>query len=193
MKLRVSVLADQENVADAQLLLGSSNETVEVNAGAVEIQTTSSTLNNNYDSRAVVDLPNAGGALNGSPINLAVLAPNVVAQPGGVTGVGGSVGGTRPRDNNFVVDGVDDNNLGVTGPNSTVIPDAVAEFALQTNQFTADTGHSAGGQFNLVTKTGTNSWHGSGEEYFQNRNLNSIDNLTHAGHRFGHVARQPGV
>jgi len=38
----------------------------------------------------------------------AVLAPNVVAQPGGVTGIGGSVGGTRPRDNNFTVDGVDD-------------------------------------------------------------------------------------
>ncbi len=178
VKRGVSVLSDQENVADAQLLLGSSNETVEVNAGAVEVQTSSSTLNNNYDSRAVVDLPNAGGALNGSPLNLAVLAPNVVAQPGGVTGVGGSVGGTRPRDNNFVVDGVDDNNLGVTGPNSTVIPDAVAEFGLQTNQFSADTGHSAGGQFNLVTKTGTNSWHGSGEEYFQNRNLNSLDNLT---------------
>jgi hypothetical protein len=102
----------------------------------------------------VLNLPNAGGTLNGSPLNLAVLAPNVVAQPGGVTGVGGSVGGTRPRENNFTVDGVDDNNLGVTGPNSTVIPDAVAEFALQTNQFTAETGHSSGGQFNLVTKTG---------------------------------------
>jgi hypothetical protein len=83
VKRGVSVLSDQENVADAQLLLGSSNETVEVNAGAVEVQTSSSTLNNNYDSRAVVDLPNAGGALNGSPLNLAVLAPNVVAQPGG--------------------------------------------------------------------------------------------------------------
>jgi len=60
VKRGVSVLSDQENVADAQLLLGSSNETVEVNAGAVEVQTSSSTLNNNYDSRAVVDLPNAG-------------------------------------------------------------------------------------------------------------------------------------
>lgn len=191
VKRGVSVLSDQENVADAQLLLGSSNETVEVNAGAVEVQTSSSTLNNNYDSRAVVDLPNAGGALNGSPLNLAVLAPNVVAQPGGVTGVGGSVGGTRPRDNNFVVDGVDDNNLGVTGPNSTVIPDAVAEFALQTNQFSADTGHSAGGQFNLVTKSGTNSWHGSGEEYFQNRNLNSLDNLTQQAISSGTLPGKP--
>jgi hypothetical protein len=191
VKKGVNVLAAQENVADAQLLLGTSSETVEVNAGGVEVQTTSSTINNNYDSKSVVDLPNAGGALNGSPINLAVLAPNVVAQPGGVTGVGGSVGGMRPRDNNFIVDGVDDNNLGVTGPNSTVIPDAVAEFALQTNQFSADTGHSAGGQFNLITKTGTNSWHGSGEEYFQNRNLNSIDNLTKQAIDQGTIAANP--
>jgi len=95
-----------------------------------------------------------------------------------VTGIGGSVGGTRPRDNNFTVDGVDDNNLGVTGNNSTVIPDAVAEFNLTTNQFSAEYGHSAGGQFSLVTKTGTNNWHGSGEWYNQNKNYNSLDNLT---------------
>src|SRR5882672_10594813 len=173
----VNVSANQDNVADAKLDLGVATEIVEVSSGAVEIQTTSSSLNNTFDSRAV-DLPNAAGILNGSPLNLAVLAPNVVAQPGGVTGIGGSVGGTRPRDNNFTVDGVDDNNLGVTGNNSTVIPDAVAEFNLTTNQFTAEYGHSAGGQFSLVTKTGTNNWHGSGEWYNQNKNYNSLDNLT---------------
>ena len=178
VKRDVTVLADQDNVADAQLQLGQASETIEVQSGGVEVQTTSAALNNNYNSNDVLNLPNAGGALNGSPLNLAVLAPNVIATPGGTQGVGGSVGGTRPRDNNFTIDGVDDNNLGVTGPNSTVIPDAVSEFALQTNQFSAEYGHSAGGQFNLVTKTGTNNWHGSGEWYFQNRNLNSVDNLT---------------
>ncbi len=174
----VKVQAGLDNVADFHLTVGAASETVEVTVGDSAVQTTSSTLSNTYNALDVAGLPQAGGALNGSPINLAVLAPNVVAQPGGVVGVGGSVGGTRPRDNNFTVDGVDDNNLGVTGPNSTVIPDAVAEFALQTNQFSAEYGHSAGGQFSLVTKTGTNTWHGSGEWYFQNRNLNSLDNLT---------------
>jgi len=178
VKKNVVVLADQENVADTQLQLGVTSETVEVSGGAVEVQTTSSTLNDNYDSHDVLNLPSAGGVLNGSPLNLAVLSPNVVATPGGTTGIGGSVGGMRPRDNNFTVDGIDDNNLGVTGNTSTVIPDAVSEFAVQTNQFSAEYGHSAGGQYNLVTKTGTNAWHGSGEEYFQNRNLNSVDNLT---------------
>jgi len=160
LKTGVNVIANQDNVADAHVDLGIATEVVEVSGGSVAIQTTSSELNNTFDSRAM-DLPNGAGTLNGSPLNLAVLAPNVVAQPGGVTGIGGSVGGTRPRDNNFTVDGVDDNNLGVTGNNSTVIPDAVGEFNLTTNQFSAEYGHSAGGQFSLVTKTGTNNWHGS--------------------------------
>lgn len=191
VKNEVPVLADQDNVADAQLELGGATETVEVSAGAVQVQTSSSSLANEFNSNDVSNLPQAAGTLNGSPLNLAVLAPNVVAQPGGVTGVGGSVGGTRPRENNFVIDGVDDNNLGVTGPNSTVIPDAVAEFALQTNQFSSEYGHSSGGQFVLVTKTGTNNWHGSGEWYNQNRNYNSVDQLTKQAITGGTISGQP--
>lgn len=180
VKKDVPVLADQDNVADARLDVGVASEVVEVVAGGAQVQTTSSSLNSNYNDHDVVELPNASGTQNGSPLNLAILSPNVVAVPGGVQGTGGAVGGTRPRDNNFTVDGVDDNNLGVTGNNSTVIPDAVAEFAVQTNLFSAEYGHSAGGQFNLVTKTGTNALHGSGEWYAQNRNFNSLDNLTKA-------------
>src|SRR5437660_9777770 len=190
VKKDVSVIANQDNVADAQVELGAATEMIEVTGGAVEVQTTSSSLNNSFDARSV-DLPSGAGTLNGSLLNLAVLAPNVIAQPGGVTGIGGSVGGTRPRDNNFTVDGVDDNNLGVTGNNSTVIPDAVAEFNLTTNQFSAEYGHSAGGQFSLVTKTGTNNWHGSGEWYNQNRNYNTLDNLTKGSILNGSLPGQP--
>jgi hypothetical protein len=190
VKRDITVLANQDNVADAKLELGTASDTIEVSAGAVEVQTASSSLDNTYDARDV-QLPNAAGTLNGSPINLAVLAPNVIATPGGTQGVGGSVGGTRPRDNNFSVDGVDDNNLGVTGNNSTVIPDAVAEFNLTTNQFSAEYGHSAGGQFSLVTKTGTNNWHGSGEWYNQNRNYDSLDNLTKNAIASGTIPGKP--
>src|SRR5277367_620377 len=191
VKKDVAVVSNQENVADAVLELGGASETIEVTSGAQDVQTTSSQLNNNYDSKDVENLPNAGGVLNGSPLNLAVLAPNVIATPGGAQGVGGSVGGTRPRDNNFTVDGVDDNNLGVTGNNATVIPDAVAEFALSTNQFSAEYGHSAGGQFSLVTKTGTNNFHGSGEWYNQNRNYDSLDNLTKDAIASGTIPGKP--
>jgi len=187
----VSVLANQDNDANAQLQVGAITETVEVTATAVAVQTTSANLTNNYIGSDVVDLPGSGGTSNGSPLNLALLAPNTTVQQGGVDGVGGSVGGTRPRDNNFIIDGVDDNNLGVTGPNSTVIPDAVAEFNLLTNQFSAEYGHSAGGQFLIVTKSGTNNWHGSGYEYFQNRDLNAMDNLTKDAIAGGTIPGQP--
>src|SRR5215467_11272584 len=187
----VVVFADRDNTANAQLQVGTATEILEVIGTGVAFDTSSSSLSNDFNSQDVLNLPNAGGILKGSALNLAVLRPNIVAQPGGVTGIGGSVGGTRPRDNNFVVDGVDDNNLGVTGNNSTVIPDAVAEFALKTNQFSAEYGHSAGGQFLLVTKTGTNTWHGSGEWYNQNRNYNSVDNLTKGAILDGTLPGQP--
>ena len=187
----VSVLSGQDNEANFKINVGSANESIEVVAGADLVQTTTATLTNNYSAKDVVNLPNAGGLLNGSPLNLAVLAPNTTAQPGGVAGTGGSIGGTRPRDNSFNVDGVDDNNLNVTGNNSTVIPDAVAEFSLITNQFSAEYSHSAGGLFNLVTKSGTNNWHGSGELYSQNRNFNANDNLTKAAIASGSLDHTP--
>src|SRR5258708_919101 len=113
VKVGVPVLADQDNVADAKLELGTATATVEVVAGAVQVQTTDSSLNNDFDANDVGNLPIAAGTLNGSPLNLAVLAPNVVAQPGGVTGIGALVGGTRPRDTKFVVHSVGDTNLGL--------------------------------------------------------------------------------
>ena len=184
----VPVLVDQDNVSDARLSLGAASEVVEVTAGATQVETTSSSINNNFDANQVQNVPVVGGTLY-SVLNLSILAPNTIAQPGGTVGVGGAIGGTRPRDNNFTVDGVDDNNLNTTGPNSTVIFDAVQEFALQTNQFSAEYGHSAGGQFNLVTKSGTNAYHGSAEAYVQNRNFNSLDNLTKAAI----LSHTPGV
>jgi uncharacterized protein YaiE (UPF0345 family) len=86
----VPVLADQDNVADAHLTLGSTSETVEVTTGNVEVQTTSSSLNNNFDSGQVLNVPVTGGTLY-SALNLAVLAPNTVATPGGSQGTGGSL------------------------------------------------------------------------------------------------------
>src|SRR5437879_3194983 len=80
LKTGVSVIANQDNVADAHLDLGVATEIVEVSGGGVAIQTTSSDLNNTFDTSNVSGLPSAAGTLNGSPLNLAVLAPNVVAQ-----------------------------------------------------------------------------------------------------------------
>ena len=68
----VAVLADRENTANVQLQLGAASEVVEVVGSTVEVDTSSSSLTNDFGSQEVQGLPNAGGALNGSPLNLAV-------------------------------------------------------------------------------------------------------------------------
>jgi hypothetical protein len=144
-------------------------------SGSELVQTTTSQLSHDFGSRAVTDLPSPG--LGGGPLNLALLAPNTTTQGAGVLGEGGSIGGARPRLNSFNIDGVDDNRVDVTGHTSEVIPEAVADFNLVTNMFSAEMGHSAGGQFNIVTKSGTNDWHGSFWEFNNNRDFNAMDNL----------------
>ena len=85
------------------------------------------------------------------------------------------MGGQRPRDNNFTIEGVDNNNKGVTGPLAYIPNDAVQNFTILQNQFNAEFGHSNGGQFNTVVVGGTNTFHGMAYEYFRNRNLNAVD------------------
>jgi hypothetical protein len=171
----VEVLPNQVISADANLPLASATAIVEVTTGGETVQTTTSQLSNDFGSRAVSDLPSPG--LGGGPLNLALLVPNTTTQGAGVLGEGGSIGGARPRLNSFNIDGVDDNRVDVTGHTSEVIPEAVADFNLVTNMFSAELGHSAGGQFNIITKSGTNSWHGSLWEFNNNRNFNAMDNL----------------
>ncbi len=140
----------------------------------VLVETTSSTLAATFDARKVVDLP----AGNGSQLELALLAPNVSSQSGGTAGEGGSVGGNRPRNNNFTLDGVDNNDNIVTGHVIDVIPEAVGEFTILTNEYSAEYGHSSAGQFNTVTKSGTNEFHGGGAYTNNNKNFNALDHLT---------------
>ena len=161
--------------ANITLQVGATTTTVEVNEAGVSIDTTTAQLQNTFNSQQMMDIPTASGG--SGVINLSLLAAGVAT--GGAVGVGTgpSVGGQRPRNNNFTIEGVDNNNGGVTGPLVQVPNDAVAEFTFLTNQFGADFGHSSGGQFNQVVKSGTNEFHGSAYEYFINRNLLADDNL----------------
>jgi hypothetical protein len=171
----VGVTSNQVSEAKIALELGEVSAVVEVAAGAELIKTESSTLETTFSGRVVSDLPVA--SLGGDVKEFAVMAPGTTTQQGGVLGSGGSIGGTRPRFNGFSIDGVDDNKLDTNGPTQPVIQEAVAEFTLLTNQFSAENGHSAGGQFVIVTKSGTNDWHGSGWFFNRNRNYNAADNL----------------
>src|SRR5581483_1272987 len=108
-------------------------------------------------------------------LQLSLLSAGVSSNGGVGQGTGPSVGGQRPMNNNFMIEGVDNNNKTITGPLVYVPTEATAEFTLLQNQFSAEFGHSTGGQFNTVVRSGTNNIHGSLYEYFQNKNLNAID------------------
>jgi hypothetical protein len=170
----VQVQSNQVAEAAAVLEVGDVSAVIEVEAGAELVKTESSTLDATFTGKAVQDLPI--NTLGGDVKEFAVFAPGTTTQQGGVLGSGGSIGGTRPRFNGFNVDGVEDNKLDTNGPTQPVIQESVAEFTLLTNQFSAEYGHSAGGIFNIVTKSGTNSWHGSGWGYNRNRNYDAFDN-----------------
>src|SRR5215813_8777535 len=171
----VTVESNQVAETAALLEVGDVTAVVEVEAGAELVKTESSELGATFSGQAVHDLPL--NTLRGDVKEFAVFAPGTTTQQGGVLGSGGSIGGTRPRFNGFSIDGVDDNKLDTNGPTQPVIQESIAEFTLLTNQFTAENGHSAGGQFNIVTKSGTNNWHGAAWGYNRNRNYDAADNL----------------
>ena len=128
----------------------------------VVIDTTTAQLQSNYDAHQIVNLPiiENSNALFGA-LHLALLSAGVTSNGGVGQGQGPSVGGQRPMNNNFMIEGVDNNNKAVTGPLVYVPTEATAEFTLLQNQVGAEFGHSSGGQFNTPSSSGTNEVHGS--------------------------------
>ena len=174
----VKVQLNQATDLSAQLTIGAIGESVTVtSAGSELVDTTTTTLSKSFGERQVVELAqtNVGGAFGGGVNNLALIAANVSSSGGVGVGSGGSVGGQRPRNNNFIVDGVDNNDKSVTGPQVYISPEVVQEFSLLQNQFSAEFGRSNGGQFITVTKSGTNEYHGTGYGFFRNRFLTALD------------------
>lgn len=172
---RLSVELNKTATANFTLQVGSVSTSVEVTEAPSTIDTTTAQVSNTFQSRQAVDLPVS--ALPLGPINMSLLGAGVASSGGVGLGEGPSVGGQRPRNNSFNVEGVDNNRKDVTGSNVRVPNEATQEVTILQNQFSAEFGHSAGGQFNTLLKSGTNEVHGTLYEYFQNRNLNAVDEL----------------
>ncbi len=154
------------------LEIGSQATTVEVTGATPLINTTTAQIDNTFDAKTIADFPVA--SVQGV-LNLALLQSGVSTSGGVGAGTGPSVGGQRPRDNNFTIEGVDNNNKSVTGPLVSIPVDAVQEFSALQNQFSPEFGHSNAGQFNTVILSGTNQFHGKAYGFFQNRNFNAVD------------------
>jgi len=153
---------------DVVLEVGGVNQSVEVKAeGSVSLNTTDTTIGNNFDLRAVSDLP---AEFRDNVSNLLRLEPGVVnavgADPSGSRD--GSVAGARADQNNITVDGIDaqDFTTGAAFTQIAAIPiDAIQEFTTQVGNPTAAFGRASGAQTVETTKSGTNEWHGNAHEY----------------------------
>ena len=169
----IAIALNRSTTVNVTLELGRVETEVEVTAATAQIDTTSSAISGSFDSRQALYSPSSDIALG--VLNLSLQGAGVASSGGTGLGQGPSIGGQRPRNNNFMVEGVDNNDKGVTGRVVDVPNEAVAEFSLLQNQYGAEFGRSTGGQFNTVVKSGTNEVHGSLYEYFANRHLNAID------------------
>ncbi|HEV2492027.1 MAG TPA: TonB-dependent receptor [Terriglobia bacterium] len=162
-------------VADVPLQLGTLTEVVSTEASTPLVETTNTQLGAVMTARAVTGLP-----LNArDTYQLLQLQPGVESeiganlfygsdQPGSV-----SVNGGRGRSNNFMVNGADANDLFVNLAGVQPSPDTIQEFRVLTNTFDAEYGRNSGSIVNVVTKSGTNQFHGDVYEFFRNRVLNA--------------------
>lgn len=174
----VVVQLNATSTANITLPIGKTSTSVQVTDSVPAIDTSTAQMQTTFETKQLADLPSASGGQAGSGVlNLSLLAPGVTTSGGAGYGEGPSVGGQRPTNNNYTVEGISNNSEFTTGPIVSVPNDAVAEFSVLENQFSPDFGHSSGGQFNEVVKSGTNTFHGELYEYFENRNLDAADNL----------------
>jgi len=160
---------------DIALQVGTATETVEVTGAPPLVDTTSTQLGAVVGERAVRELPLA----QRDTYQLLELQPGVQGQLG-VDNVYGSdragvvsVNGGRGRDNNFTVNGGDGNDQFANLPAIQPSPDSIEEFRVLTNTFDAEYGRNSGAVVNVVTKSGTNEYHGNFYEFFRNQALNA--------------------
>ena len=162
------VNVNQPATINAALETGGLTETVTVQAGAEQVQTsTSGNIGSTIEQKTLESLPIVG-TRGRNPLDLLNFQPGVVI--GGNTGGAVNVNGSRDRAFNFTLDGIDINESTAGGSNFTPLrpnPDSVQEFQVVTSNFTAELGRSSGAQVTLVTRSGTNDFHGNVFEYYR--------------------------
>ena len=159
---------NQPTTVNVTLEVGAVEEVVQVTAAAEAVQTSSSgNFGNTVDERTLEALPIVG-TRGRNPLEFINFQPGVVT--GANTGGGVHVHGARDRAFNFTLDGIDINETSAGGSNFTPLrpnPDSITQFQVITSNFTAENGRSSGAQVTLVTKSGTNEFHGNLFEFYQ--------------------------
>ncbi len=178
-------------LVDASLQVGQADVVVEVAADALHVETVSSQMGEVIESKQMTDVP----LVTRSYTDLLALQPGVISSPSGMTGayagsfisagfavppVSGdlnsgalSVNGMRESANGFILNGILVQEVGYSGAGAIPNLDSIAEFRILTNNFDAEYGNYAGAQINVVTKSGTNQWHGNVFEFLRNTDFDA--------------------
>ena len=184
-------------VVDIKLQIGQVNEKVEVASEALHVETASSQMGEVIEDKEMTGVP----LVSRSYTDLLALQPGVISQASGMTGayagafvsagfavplVSGdlnsgalSVNGQRESANGFILNGISVQEMGYSGAGAIPNLDSIAEFRILTNNFDAEYGNYSGGQINVITKSGTNQWHGSGFEFLRNTDFDAANYFDH--------------
>ena len=166
------LLINQSLRIDIRMEIGATTQTVDVGAEAAPVETVDPTLGQSVTGRTLINMP-----LNGrDTLDLALLQPGVTESNDDNGGAGNySIAGGRTDSVTFLLDGGLNNDLldnsNLLDPN----PDSIAEFRLLTSNYTAEYGRNGGGIISVVTKSGTNQFHGSAFEFIRNRVFDAND------------------
>jgi hypothetical protein len=182
---------NEARTVDATLQVGQVSEKIEVAANALHVETVSSQMGEVIEGKEMTDVP----LVTRSYTDLLALQPGVVSSPSGMSGayagsfisagfavppVSGdlnsgalSVNGMRESSNGFILNGVLVQEVGYSGAGAIPNLDSIAEFRILTNNTDAEYGNYAGAQINVVTKSGTNQWHGNVFEFLRNTDLDA--------------------
>jgi outer membrane receptor protein involved in Fe transport len=175
--------------------VGSPTEVVTVTSSGEELTLNreESQISATFDTRKIQELPSNAAA--GGVDTIALMAPGVIANnSGGVNtnGTGLSVNGNRARSNNFQIDGSDNNDLSVAGPANFIDnQDAIQEYQIITNNFSAQYGRNQGAVVNIVTKSGTNDFHGT--LFWHHRDRKNFDSLNNIERASGQLDPDPSL
>ncbi|HME34248.1 MAG TPA: TonB-dependent receptor [Candidatus Sulfotelmatobacter sp.] len=178
----ISLDVNETATVSIHLKLGSETQQVEVSANAALVQSTVSSLGQTVMEDEILDLPLDGRNFS----QLGTLQPGVVPLTPGLLEAGGparegqayAVDGQRPESNNFLIDGADNVNAVDAGFVLKPPIDAIAEFRILTHNANAEFGRNTGSTTNIVTRSGSNSFHGAAWEFLRNDAMDSSDYFT---------------
>ncbi len=159
----IELTVAQNLTLDGKLELGAVSQSIDVAGATVpSINLEDAQLSNVVDQRRIVDLP----LITRDPYQLVLLSPGAQQTTSSLGGF--SVNGQRERSNNFLLDGTDNNDAsvpGIPGGVSTINPDSTQEFRVITNNFLPEFGRNSGAVVDIVTRSGSNQFHGAAYEY----------------------------